>query len=121
MADTEAKKILTGLWADTGDRTDPDDLGLSRTTGWPVAYEQIGSGFEPERAVFNQRLRELDGAFADEMRYGIGPWDAAIDYYRHARVTDSASRKMIATVATGPATGNATDPAAAGQTVWRPF
>ena len=121
MADTEAKNLLAGLWADTGDRTDPEDLGLTRTTGWPVAYEQLGSGAEPERALFNQRFRELDGAFADEMRYGIGPWDADIDYHQHARATDSAGRKMIATVATGPRSGNATDPAVAGQTVWRPF
>ena len=33
MADTEAKKILAGLWAEDGDRTDPDADSLDPTAG----------------------------------------------------------------------------------------
>ena len=71
--------------------------------------------------MFNQRFRELDGAFADEMRRGIGLWDRDIDYHRFARAIDSTGRKMVALVATGPGTGNVTDPVTVSQAVWREF
>ena len=88
MADSETKKILGGIWAsgDTGDRTDPEDVGIERTEGWRLAYEQIGSGFEPERAMFNQKFREYDGLAVDVMRMGILFWDAEIDYVQNAIV-----------------------------------
>ena len=57
MADAEWKKAE--LWADTGDREDPEDVGIDRSVGWPVSYEQRGSGDEPERTVFQQLLREM--------------------------------------------------------------
>ena len=72
MADAEWKKAE--LWADTGDREDPEDVGIDRSVGWTVSYEQRGSGDEPERTVFNQLLRELSGLYVMVREYG-GPRD----------------------------------------------
>ena len=120
MADTEAKKILTGTWADSGDREDPDDAGIDREKGWDVPYEQIGSGAQPERTIFNQKNREWDGCFAEKMRYGgVLPHDTDIDYYQYARCIGSDGMKYVALEATGPANGNATGPTTVGQTIWR--
>ena len=121
MADVQARKLLAGPWALNGDRADPEDLGIDRETGWGVDYEQLGSGNTPERLVVNQKFCELSAAFIDRMRFGVLPYDALIDYPQYARVIDSTGRKMVALEATGPATGNATDPTTTGQTVWREF
>ena len=120
MADSEARKILSGLWADTGDRTDPDDPTLDpilvRTNGWPTTFSS-SDGNTPRRRVMNQKFREFDGIAAEVMREGILPWDATIDYrqYAIAKVEDVVYR---ATIATGPATSNVTNPTQGGQTVW---
>ena len=84
--------------------TDPDDLDIDRTRGFGVEYEQIGSGREPEREIFNQRYREWDGWAEDRIRTGVLPWDGDIDYPRHAFVTRGGAL-YVATVATGPAGG----------------
>ena len=118
--DAEAKKILGGLWADSGDRTDPDDAGLTpaldRADGWPDSFS-MASGDTPRRRVMNQIFRELQGAATDGMRQGLRFWDAEVDYLENATVTQ-AGIAYRATAATGPATSNATDPATVGQTVW---
>ena len=85
MADAEWKKAE--LWADTGDREDPEDVGIDRSVGWPVSYEQRGSGDEPERTVFNQLLRELSGWAVDQLRMGVLQWDEDVDYADAAFVT----------------------------------
>ena len=121
MVDTQAKKILAGgIWAsaDAADRVDPEDVGISRTEGWRLAYEQIGSGFEPEREVVNQKFREWDGFTVDVARQGILFWDADIDYVRYAFVAKG-EHIYVANLANGPNTGNATDPDDSGQQVWR--
>ena len=119
MADSEAIKILGGLWAESGDRTDPDDTSvtptLTRTTGWPSEYSTVG-GETPKRARVNQRFRELDGAASDSMRYGILPYDALVDYRQYAHCT-VALVEYTATVANGPAT-TVVDPTTSGQTTW---
>ena len=120
MADSESLKILTGLWASgsSADRQDPVDAGITRTEGFDLGYEQIGSGDFPQRSIFNQKMREWDGWVSDFIRSGgVKPWDTRIDYYIYARIAVGLS-KYVATVATGPATGNETDPATAGQAVW---
>ena len=125
MADTESKKMIGNLWASdaNADRFDPEDVGLVRNKGWPVAYEQIGSGFEPEREVFNQLLLELQSYFADKTRSGILRWDIDIDYVHSDEassfVVGSNGKIYVANAPSGPATGNATNPVTAGQTVWR--
>ena len=118
MVDTEAKKILKGPWADSGDRENPEDVGISRGAGWTVPYEQINSGLEPERTIFNQRGREIDGWAIERMRTGIPGWDGDIDYQQDAFVTSSGNM-YIALVANGPVLGNTVNPAESGQSVWR--
>ena len=118
MADTQAKKLE--LWASSGDREDPEDVGLTRADGWTVAYEQIGSGSEPERAVFNQLFRELSGWAIDRLRQGIPSWDIEVDYI-HPAFTTTASGVWVSTADSGPGSGNATDPDDSGQTLWRRY
>ena len=116
--DAESKKIEK--WADTGDRTDPDDSGLSpalvRATGWPSEFSAT-DGNVPRRRVFNQLFRELSGVAVDTIQRGILPWDAEVDYLQDA-IAVGGSTLYRATVATGPGTSNATNPTTAGQTVW---
>ena len=123
MADTQAKKLLGGAWASgiAADREDPSDVGIARTEGWNIPYEQIGSGKEPERTVFNQLLRELTGWAIDNMRFGgLHPYDPEINYHQYARCRIGES-KFVALIANGPAHGNAESPVMAGQTVWRRY
>ena len=126
MADSEARKLLAQYWAAGGDRADPSDVGLTRSEGWGVSYEQPGSGREPERAVFNQRLLELDEALGDALRFGVQPWDRRINYpgsdaTGYAFVVGSDGLLYVAMIPSGPATGNATDPTDANQAVWREY
>ena len=121
MADTEAKKILTGLWADGGDRIDPDDATLTpvldRDTGWTAPFS-ASDGNTPRRQVVNQRFRELDGAASDSMRWGLLQYDADIDYHQHARVAVD-DREFRAATENGPnTTAGIVGPTAAGQTAW---
>lgn len=121
MADSESRKVIGNLWASgaTADRQDPEDVGITRTAGFNLPYEQIGSGSEPERTVFNQLFRELHGWMEENIRTGgVKPYDALIDYYQYARVAVGAS-KYVALVANGPALGNTVSPTASGQQVWR--
>ena len=116
--DSESKKIRK--WADTGDRTDPDDAGnnpvITRTTGFPPSYSAT-DGDVPRREDLNQIFREITGIAVDTRDEGILAWDGDINYLQHA-VTKVDAVLYSASVATGPKTGNATDPATAGQTVW---
>ena len=117
-ASAEERKILGNLWASdaTADREDPEDVGITRTDGWPIAYEQIGSGKEPERSVFNQKFREWTGFGNDVLRMGILQWDSGVDYNIYAFVTASDGFIYVANVASGPGTGDAIDPITSGQT-----
>lgn len=120
MADTEAKKILDGIWASdpSAAKFDPEDVGIDRATGYPVIYSQIGSGFEPEREVYNQRNGEWDGWAAHHMRTGgYHEYDVEVDYAQWARSTVE-GHKYVASIANGPSLGNATDPTTPGQVVW---
>ena len=102
----------------------PEEVGLTRADGWTVAYEQQGSGSEPERTIFNQLLYELWSVGFDIADYGVPTWDDEVDY---TPATDAACFATTATglwvtmVSTGPATGNVTDPDAVGQTIWRRY
>ena len=120
MADTEAKKILAGgLWADEGDRIDPDDPTLmpvlSRPDGWPDSFS-TEAGNTMRRRVQNQLWREIDGAVSDLYRYGVQPYDAEVDYLQYARCTIG-FHEYYANAANGPAT-TVVSPEDPGQSVW---
>ena len=82
--DAESLKIGNTPWADTGDRTDPDDTALTppidRGQGWPASFSGAG-GNELRRFVWNQIFREIYGMLVEINRHGgILEWDAAISY-----------------------------------------
>ena len=85
--DTEAKKIE--LWANTGDRLEPSDVGIDESLGWTVGYEQQGSGLEPEREVFNTLVRRITGWWLQWLRHGVLPYDADLVYDAGAFVNHS--------------------------------
>ena len=121
MADAEAKKILAGLWAELGDRVDPDSATLSpaivRTVGWASSFSSAG-GDTPRRQPVNQKFREFDGAASDSMRYGGPlPYDADIDYYQYGHCTLLLD-EYVCNIANGPDTSNVVSPDDAGQTIW---
>ena len=117
MADTQAKKFLDALWASGGDRAVPSFYNLEREGGWDVRYEQLGVRKYPERRLFNQLLREIQGAFSLHMKRGVLPWDVDINYAQHAFVAHD-NHLWWSAVATGPASGNATEPGTNVQ-VWK--
>ena len=99
--DTEALRLE--LWAETGDRVDPESVRIDRGDGWTVGYEQTGSGLEPERLVFNQLVRELTGLFIEWAQYGILRYDPDVTYPVLAFATDSNGNIVRAVEANGPA------------------
>lgn len=120
MADSEALKILAGLWGSAGDRTDPDDSSLTpaltRTVGWPSSFSSA-AGNTPRRRVANQLFREVQGAATDSMRYGgVFPYDALVDYHQYGHCF-IATDEFVANVANGPAT-TVVSPSDSGQTTW---
>ena len=125
MADQESRKLVGHVWAsaDSADRFDTEDVSLDRLEGWPVAYEQIGSGKEPERELFNQKMNEWTAYFSEKITLGILPWDRDINYLHNEEgssfVIGSNGKPYVALAISGPATGNATDPVTPGQAIWR--
>ena len=79
--DAEAKKITK--WADTGDRTDPDDSSLTpalvRANGWPAVFSAT-NGETIRRRVANQLFCELSALAVDQIETGVLPWDGDVDY-----------------------------------------
>ena len=120
MAGDEAIRILTGLWADEGDRVLPDssslDVPLSRSIGFPASFGAEDGNQFPRRG-WNQRFREWQGAARDALRYGVNPYDPEIDY--PATGTCAVGKKIYYAAETnGPTTGNVTHPETGGQTAW---
>ena len=65
MASAETRALLAAdVWASSADgamnRQTPEAAGLTRTTGYGLEYQQIGSGFFPSRLVLNQRYHEWE-------------------------------------------------------------
>ena len=89
MADTEAKKFINALWADAApsNRQSPEDAGIDRNFGWDVNYEQPGTGKYPERRVWNQMIRELQGAFREKIVFGLPRWAEDVNWRQDDFVT----------------------------------
>ncbi len=100
-------------WADTGDRTDPDDSSLDpalvEATGYPASFS-AEDGNTPRRAVVNEILYRFFASLIEIRDRGLLEWDAGVDYQQYAIVQGSNGSSYRAKVATGPATSNATDP-----------
>ena len=117
--DPEAKKIVS--WAETGDRTDPDDAALTpvlnRSVGWPSSFSSAG-GNRIRRTVMNQVFRELTGAVLTSLRHGIPPYDADINYFQGAVIEDGGTLYRATEDVTTGADGNTVAPSSPGQTLW---
>lgn len=92
--DPDALKIRK--WADTGDRTDPDDATLSpaldRAIGWPQSFSDP-EGDTPRREVFNQLLAEVTAALHEVLVHGgMLPYDDRIAYQHPAFVIGTDTR-----------------------------
>ena len=126
MASTETRALLTGpVWASDPDvgqdnRQNPEELGIVRTSGFGLEYQQRDSGFYPPRRVFNQRYHEWDLGFRHKLLMGIPEWDDGVNYRQHAfSAVDGVP--YVAIVATGPTLGNPTDPTDSPNAVWRQY
>ena len=118
--------IDDGVFAssDAAERLTPAEAGLDRAEGWPLAYEQIGSGKFPEREVFNNHHYEITSGLIDIAKFGVLQWDAAVNYPVTADAkpfVSTASGLWVSDVSTGPAFGNATDPDTLNQQTWRRY
>lgn len=119
--DAEARKFLGNLWADSAplNRQTPEAVGIERTRGWTLEYEQHGTNKYPERKVWNQLVRELQGAFAESMLYGFPRWAADVDWPQYAFVLHD-SKIWHATTANGPNETTAAQEPGTGN-IWRQF
>ena len=116
--DTESLKIAK--WADSGDRTTPEDDGLTRATGFPSSYSQA-NGDVPSREVENQFRREITGALVDIFLHGILEWDSAQDYTHPAIVWGSDNVLYVSVQDSGPSS-TAQDPTSdTADTYWAAF
>ena len=79
-------------WAASGDVATPESQGLTRASGWPVAYSQAGSGKTPEREVVNQLFRELTALAVELNTRGLLEWDSSVSYVHPALVVGSDGR-----------------------------
>ena len=117
--DAEALKMK--LWAETGLRENPENVGLDRALGWTVPYEQRDTGKFPELEVYNQLYRELTGAFLEAL-VSVPRWVDDWDYPLVAFVVGEDGTLYRNLVPTGPNTSNVTDPALdTDHAVWRPY
>ena len=114
--------IAADIWASSADgatnRQNPEDIGLTRTNGYGIEYQQSESGFYPSRTLTNQRYHEIEHGLRHKMLMGIPEYDDGVNYRQHA-LCQVAGTPYVATVANGTAEDNVTDPTDSGQAVWR--
>ena len=114
--DLDALKLIV-KWARTGDRSDPEDVSLVRSIGWPASFSPPGDD-HPQREVFNQMFAELS-ALAKEIneRGGILEYASELFYVQYARVMGSNGKIYRAKVSV--TTSNTVDPVTdTSQSVW---
>ena len=116
--DSEFKKALAGaLWAETGDRVDPESNELtpviSRAAGYPPSFSTTET---PYRARLNQLFREMYGALP-HVREGVPQYDSEVAY-KEGSITQVAGTLYYATGDHDP--NNAVNPITANQTLWVP-
>ena len=123
ISDAAATLATSDSWASDAtlgaqNRTLPEVHGINRRVGFSVAYQQPGTGFFPQRTVFNQRYYEWDEGFKHKILRGVPEWDERINYFQHA-FCNLNGILYVALVANGPEIGNAVSPDAPNNIVWR--
>ena len=100
------------------DRIDPDDATLTPpvviANGWPSSFSTTNT---PRRKVFNELFYREHAAIKDVINFGLLPWDTDVNTLEGG-IKQVNGVVYRAIVDNGPAYSNATDPTAAGQTVW---
>ena len=104
----QAISLLVKRWALNAPallKSTPEDLGLTRETGFPVDYTlpQAAGGLLPPMEVFNQMWGELTTVIWEINRHGCGlPYDDGQDYVLPCLVTGSDNVYYEAVQANGP-------------------
>ena len=125
MASAATRTLLAAdVWASStegaANRQLPEALGIVRTIGYDLKYQQRGSGFYPSRTLTNQRYHEWELGFRHKLRYGIPTHSMDVNYPQHA-IAAIAGVPYVALVANGPLLGNPIRPTATPNAVWRPY
>ena len=115
----DAESLKIALWAATGDRTDPENLGtpIDRAVGYTAA----AYGGRLVREEVNQDRRERSGAALDSIKFGIPPYSADVDYPADEGVVQRQVAGVVGIYTNNADTGpgsTVVDPATAGQTTW---
>ena len=90
-------------WADTGDTATPESVGLSRTTGFPSTYSEVG-GTPPQLPVWNQKFLEITAMLREITQHGILSWDSRLNYQHPAIVLGSDGLLYMTRITNGPRT-----------------
>ncbi len=90
--DSDALKIEK--WAAAGDVQDPEDGGVTRSSGWDATYSQAGGNL-PKREHFNQIIRELSGLGVEVNTHGLLEWDSTVSYVHPALVFGSDGKPYV--------------------------
>ena len=120
----EAVKVLASWAGGTPGNREPIPDAL-RANGWDARYSMPGGLVGPERLRFNQLLGELSALLAEVNKRGMPlPWTEYLNY-RHeetgarAFVMGDDGRIHVSVEPSGPATNDAVNPTAEGQSKWR--
>ena len=119
--DTDALKIKKWAGAWPSNRQDvPTSL---RTQGWFQEYSLVGGIPGPERLYVNQLLAQLTALGEAANARGVPlPWSESNDYQHPAFATGNNGLIYVSVQASGPATGNATNPTTdTAKVYWRPY
>ena len=108
---------IASIWADSGDRMTPEQLGIVRSTGFGAAYSLPG-GETPSRQLFNDTWYRLTSMAVEVNRSGVLPYDDGVDYSSEAAVT-AGTAVYLANATNGPNTTlGIVSPLTVGQTTW---
>ena len=127
---TEALKV-SEAWAGsaTGAGNRAAIPSALRSAGWDAEYSRPGGKTGPERTFFNQLLHEIS-SLAVEVNTGMcfSQWSSAVDYvhdatnFHYSFVLGSDDRIYVSTAASGPGTGDATNPTTdTSRTKWKVY
>ena len=97
-------------WARDGDRQTPAQNALAWLMGWPESYSIQGSGFLPEREVFNHLFYLALLGIIEVGERGLLEWDDEQNYEHPSFVVGSDTNIYKSIIASGPDNGGAVNP-----------
>ena len=115
----DAESLKIALWAESGDRTEPENL--STPIDRDVGYTAAAYGGRLVREEVNQDRRERSGAALDSIQFGIPPYSADVDYPADEGVVQRQVGGVVGIYTNNADAGpdsTVVDPATSGQTTW---